>query len=164
MHTRYISEKHVLLTDDLLTRHFGVWIGSHNSLTVTRISKILTLRATYKDTWSFLSNLAVSASRLSRLSDDSAKFLSSLKAWGNFLISFPSQCNWISWVIHISWHEKAKSNMPIHLAFINQSFSPHTLETSDLDYLHLNALSRSPYVPYDRSTNLIAYLIKPQLP
>ena len=52
----------------------------------------------------------------------------------------------------------------MHLAFINQSFSPDTLETSDLDYLLMNGLSRSPYVPYDPSTNLIAYLIRPQLP
>ena len=60
--------------------------------------------------------------------------------------------------------KKTKSNTLIHLAFINQSFSPDTFETSDLDYLYLNALSRSPYAPYDLSMNLIAYLTKPQLP
>ena len=60
--------------------------------------------------------------------------------------------------------KKTKSNTLIHLAFINQSFSPDTLETFDLDYLLMNALSRSPYVPYNPSMNLIAYFIKPQLP
>jgi len=145
----HLCKNHVLLTNNLLIRYFGVWTGSHNSLTMTRISKILTLCANYKDTWSFLPNLEASASRLSRLSDDSAKFLSSLKSLRKLsnLISVSMQPN--SWVTHISWHEKVKSNTPMYLAFNNQSSSPHTLETSNLDHLHLNALSRSPYVPYN---------------
>jgi len=90
-----LYKNHVLLTDSLLIRYFGVWTDSYNSLTMTRIFKIPIWCATYKDTWSFLSNLEASASRLSRLSEDSAKFLSSFKALGNFLIPFQPQCNQI---------------------------------------------------------------------
>jgi len=74
-YSKHLCKNHVLLTDNLLIRYFGVWTGSHNSLTITRISKILTLCATYKDRWSFSPNLEASASRLSRLLDDSAKIL-----------------------------------------------------------------------------------------
>jgi len=75
---------------------------------MTRISKILTLCATYKDTWSFLPNLEASASRLSRLSDDSAKFLSSLKALGNFLISFLNATEFMGNSYILTWKSEIK--------------------------------------------------------
>jgi len=66
-----------------------------------------------------------------------------------------------SWVTHITWHGEAKSNTPIHLTSINQSFSSHSLESFDLDHLHLNTLNRNLYVSNNPSKNIIVYFVKP---
>ena len=100
-----LCKNYVPLTDKLLIWYLGVWTDSHNSLTMTRISKTLTLCATYKDIWSFCRTLRrlppVWVAYLTILRNSC--LLSSLGKLSN-LISISMQPN--SWVTHISWHKK----------------------------------------------------------
>jgi len=53
--------------------------------------------------------------------DNSTNLLSLFKVLGNFPISLHPN----SWVTYITWQGEEKSNTPIHLTSINQSFSSH---------------------------------------